>query len=154
MIGEKADAIPALVDLMRKGNARGKRDAAIALFNLSIYLDNDVKTLATGTVPLSMTLLTDERPSLTDDALVVLAVLASRVEGLAKIQKTCANPVLVSLLRCAASSRAKENAIAVLVALFRNRGNDIVNEVVSIPLLVPSMSTLLTAGTPRAKRKA
>ncbi|KAH9307832.1 hypothetical protein KI387_035743, partial [Taxus chinensis] len=142
-IGEKADAIPALVDLLWKGNARGKHDAAIALFNLSNYYGNDVKTVAVGAIPLLVTLLTDERSLLTDDALAVLAVLASRVEGLVEIQKICVNPVLVRLLRCAPSSRAKENAIAVLVALYRNGGNDIVNEVVSILSLVPSMYTLL-----------
>ncbi|GLJ32783.1 hypothetical protein SUGI_0660110 [Cryptomeria japonica] len=154
LIGDQADAIPALVELLRKGSARGKRDAATALFNLSIYRGNDVKTVAAGAVPLLVSLLTDERPSLTDDALAVLAVLASRVEGLVEIQKSCAIPVLVSLLRCAATSRAKENAMAVLVALCRSGGNDIVNQVVSIPSLVPSMYTLLTGGTPRAKRKA
>eukprot|EP01018_Ginkgo_biloba_P011668 Gb_10871 [translate_table: standard] len=153
IIGERPEAIPALVDLLRKGAARGKRDAATALFNLSIYRGNDIKTVAAGAVPLLVNLLTDDRPGLTDDALAVLAVLAGRVEGLIEIQKTCAIPILVGLLR-SASPKGKENSVAVLVALCRNGGNDIVNEAVRMPSLVPSLYTLLTTGTPRAKRKA
>uniref|UniRef100_A0A0D6R5F2 U-box domain-containing protein 12 n=1 Tax=Araucaria cunninghamii TaxID=56994 RepID=A0A0D6R5F2_ARACU len=154
IIGEREDAIPALVDLLGKGTARGKRDAATALFNLSIFRGNDVKAVAAGAVPLLVNCLTDDRPCLLDDALAVLAVLARRDEGLVEIRKTSALPRLVDLLRSASSSRGKENAISVLVALCRKGGNDTVNEVTAFPSLVPSMYTLLTTGTPRAKRKA
>eukprot|EP01018_Ginkgo_biloba_P015197 Gb_29276 [translate_table: standard] len=155
MIGEKPDAIPALVNLLRNGTSRGKRDAASALFNLSILRGNDCKVVEAGAVPLLVNLLTDDddRPGLSDDALAVLAVLAGHLQGLIAISQTSAIPVLIGLLR-SGSPKGKENSIAVLVALCRNGGHSIVNSVMRVPSLVPSLYILLTTGTPRAKRKA
>eukprot|EP01018_Ginkgo_biloba_P007283 Gb_20805 [translate_table: standard] len=153
LIGEVPEAIPALVDLLRVGTSRGKRDAATALFNLSVYRQNDLQVIAAGAVPLLVNLLTDETPGLTDDALAVLAILAGQVEGLIVISETSAIPLLVGLLR-SGSPKGKENSIVVLLTLCCNGGDDIVNTMLRLPSLIPSLYTLITSGTPRAKRKA
>ena len=38
-----AGAIPPLIDLLIRGTPRGKKDAATAIFNLSIYQGNKVR---------------------------------------------------------------------------------------------------------------
>ncbi|CAK9139221.1 unnamed protein product [Ilex paraguariensis] len=44
-------AIPALIDLLYQGTPRGKKDAPTAIFNLSIYQGNKVRSLRSGIVP-------------------------------------------------------------------------------------------------------
>lgn len=152
-IGNRPQAIPSLVDLLREGTTRGKKDAATALFNLSFYHGNKLKVVAAGGIPILVDLLTDERAGLTDDVLAVLAILAVSVEGLTAIAQTGAIPVLVNLLRFG-SAKGKENSIAVLLALCRNGGDDVIQRVFKMTTAIPSLYTLLTNGTLRAKRKA
>ncbi|CAA2975650.1 U-box domain-containing 13 [Olea europaea subsp. europaea] len=109
-------AIPPLVTLLSEGTLRGKKDAAIALFNLCIYQGNNGKTIRAGVVPTLMRLLTEPQGGMVNEALAILALLASHPEGKAAIGAAEAVPVLVDVIRNG-SPRNKGNAAAVLVHL-------------------------------------
>eukprot|EP00252_Welwitschia_mirabilis_P016624 TRINITY_DN3674_c0_g1_i1.p1 TRINITY_DN3674_c0_g1~~TRINITY_DN3674_c0_g1_i1.p1 ORF type:complete len:687 (+),score=109.90 TRINITY_DN3674_c0_g1_i1:877-2937(+) len=153
LIGDRPDSIPALVELFQEGTVRGKRDAATALFNLSLFNGKDV--LAAGAVPLLVSILADDTPTLTDDAVAVLAVLARLPEGIRAIIETSAVPRLISLINSSSSlPKCKENSAGILLSLCCNGGNKIVNSLLRLSSLMPALYNLLTSGTPRAKRKA
>ncbi|GLJ28668.1 hypothetical protein SUGI_0564930 [Cryptomeria japonica] len=155
LIGETPEAVPALIDLLRDGTARGKRDAANALFHLSAFHGNDLQVVAAGAVPLLVNLLIDERPGLVDDVISVLALLSRQFEGLIAISEASAIPLLISLLRSAsASPKSKEHSVAILLALCCHRGAEIVNISLRMPSLIPALYSLFTSGTPRARKKA
>ncbi|MCO5573758.1 hypothetical protein L7F22_027532 [Adiantum nelumboides] len=152
-IGNTPLAIPSLIRLLMEGSTRGKKDAASALFNLSIFEGNKAKVVEADAIPVLVHLLTDEMACITDDALAVLAVLAPCVEGLAEMKKTQAIPLLVDLVGFG-STKGKENSIAVLLALCKTGGEEVVRSVLSLPSALPYLERLLSSGTPRAKRKA
>ncbi|KAH9309276.1 hypothetical protein KI387_037187 [Taxus chinensis] len=152
-IGTRPKAIPALVSLLKEGTSRGKRDAATALFNLSLYNGNKPLVVAAGAIPVLVELLLDERAGITDDALAVLSILAGSVEGLRAIGSTSALPVLVELLRLG-SPKGKENSIAVLLAVCKSGGEDMVNRLLMISSTLHCLQSLAMTGSARAKRKA
>jgi hypothetical protein len=155
-IGSKPMAINALVVLLRDGTPqRGKKDAATALLNLAVYHDNKPKIVSAGIVPIIFSLLQDdEAEEIRDDTLAVLALIAGCPDGLAAINmEATAIPVLVGLLR-SGSSRGKENAIVVLHALCKSGGEEVLSSVSQVKAARTSLYSLLTVGTPRAKRRA
>jgi hypothetical protein len=155
LIGERPEAIPALINLLRDGTVQGKRDAATALFNLSVFHGNVSQVIAAGAVPLLINVLTDDTPGLTDNAVSVLAVLANQLEGLLAIYETSAIPLIVRLLRLGSTSpKCKENCVAILLSFCCSGRDKIVNNLSRLPSLMPSLYKLLTSGTPRAKKKA
>lgn len=86
-----------------------------------------------------------------DEALAILAILATHQEGRGAIGQASAIPVLVELIR-SGSSRNKENAAAVLLALTTN---DPAHIKTARQLGAQAILTnLATDGTARAKRKA
>ncbi|XP_043705010.1 U-box domain-containing protein 14-like [Telopea speciosissima] len=111
-----AGAIPALIDLLCQGSPRGKKDAATAIFNLSIYPGNKVKAVKAGIVAPLMRLLTDAAGGMVDEALAILAILASHQEGKVAIGQAEPIPVLVEVMRTG-SPHNRENAAAVLWSL-------------------------------------
>ncbi len=155
-IGSKPMAINALVVLLRDGTPqRGKKDAATALLNLAVYHDNKPKIVSAGIVPIIFSLLQDdEAEEIRDDTLAVLALIAGCPDGLAAINmEATAIPVLVGLLQ-SGSSRGKENAIVVLHALCKSGGEEVLSSVLQVKGACSSLYSLLTVGTPRAKRRA
>lgn len=155
LIGERPEAIPALINLLRDGNIRGKRDAATVLFNLSVFHGNVSQVIAAGAVPLLINVLADDTPDLTENAVSVLAVLALQLEGLLAICETSAIHLIVRLLRLGSTTpKCKENCVAILLSISCSGRNKIVNNLLILPSLMPSLYNLLTSGTPRAKRRA
>ena len=149
-IGE-AGAIPALIDLLCQGTPRGKKDAATAIFNLAIYQGNKVRAVRAGIVVHVMRLLVDPSGEMVDEALGILAILASHLEGRAAIAETEPVLVLVEVMRTG-SPRNKENAAGVLWSLCTG----------DVQLLAAAresgveepLKELAEGGTDRAKRKA
>lgn len=155
LIGERAEAIPALTDLLRDGTVRGKRDAVTALFNLSVFHGNVSQVIEAGAVPLLVNVVKNETSGLRDDAVGVLAVLARELKGLPAMSETSAIPLIASLLRLGSSStKCKENCVSLLLSLCCSGSDKIVNNLLRLPSLMPSLYNLLTTGTPRAKKKA
>ena len=109
-------AIPALVTLLSEGTQRGKKDAATALFNLCLYQGNKGKAIRSGIVPLLLRLVNGPECGMLDEALAILAVLASHPDGKAAIRSADGLPTLAVVIG-SGSPRNKENAAAVLLHL-------------------------------------
>ncbi|KAI5070759.1 hypothetical protein GOP47_0015102 [Adiantum capillus-veneris] len=155
LLGEKAEAISGLLQLLRQGSLRGRRDAASALFNISAYSGNRAKLVKAGAVGVLLGLLSppDSGVGLQDEALAVLAVLAGSPEGRVAIADLNAVPLLVELLR-SSSPKGKENAVAILLNLCRYVGQSVIKEIMNVYAIWPSLHSLLNNGTARARRKA
>ncbi|KAL3620630.1 U-box domain-containing protein 13 [Castilleja foliolosa] len=147
-------AIPPLVALLAEGTQRGKKDAATALFNLCIYQGNKGKAVRAGVIPTLMELLIGG-VSMVDEALAILAILASHPEGKAAIGAAGAVPVLVDVVGNG-SPRNKENAAAVLVHLCSSSSGDQQQHLVEAQELgvMSPLLDLTQNGTERGKRKA
>ncbi|CAM8889172.1 unnamed protein product [Rhodiola kirilowii] len=153
-IGAHPRAIPALVELMKEGNTPGKRDAAMALLNLVAYNANKAATVVAGAVPLLIELLMDDKAGITDDALSVLTLLMACSQGLEEISKSrVLIPLLIDLLRFG-SLKGKENSITLLLGLCKNGGEDVARRLLLNPRSIPSLQSLSTDGSLRARRKA
>ncbi|TYH51956.1 hypothetical protein ES332_D10G317300v1 [Gossypium tomentosum] len=153
-IAAHSQAIPALVALLREGTTTGKRDAAMALCNLALYNANKLKTVAAGAVPLLIELLMDDKAGITDDALGVLALLLSCPQGLEAIKKSRPLvPLLIDLLRFG-SAKGKENSITLLLGLCKDGGEEVARRLLINPRSIPSLQSLATDGSPKARRKA
>lgn len=153
-IGARPRAIPALVGLLREGTPVGKRDAATALFNLAVYNANKAIVVVAGAVSVLVDLLMDDKASVTDDALSVLALLLGCSEGLEEIRKSrVVVPLLTDLLRFG-SPKGKENSIALLLGLCKDGGEEVARRLLLNPRSIPSLQSLAVHGPLRARRKA
>ena len=121
----------------------------------SVFHGNVSQVIAVGAVPLLINVLTEDTAGLTDNAVSVLAVLANQLEGLLAINETSAIPRIVILLRLGSTSpKCMENCVVVLISLCCSGSDKIVNNLLRLPALMPSLYNLLTSGTPRAKNKS
>ncbi|GAB2276798.1 hypothetical protein Dimus_011513 [Dionaea muscipula] len=148
-----AGAIPPLIDLLRCGTPRGKKDAATAIFNLLIYQGNKVRAVKAGIVPALMQLLKDVGPGggMVDEALAILAMLASHPEGKVAVGQAEPIPLLVEVIRTG-SLRNRENAVSTLWSLCMG---DILHLKVAMELRATEVLMELSEnGSERAKRKA
>lgn len=154
-IGNKEDAIPALVALLKEGSMqRGKKDAATALFNLAVYHGNKVKIIAAGAVPTLLALVGDESASVADACAAVLALLVTCPEGVTALRDAAAVSALVPLLRNG-SPKSREYATSVLITMCRSGDQVIIDDVLQHSSnIVQYLYHLLTTGSDRAKRKA
>ncbi|KAK7300508.1 hypothetical protein RJT34_11353 [Clitoria ternatea] len=153
-IGRKPRAIPALVGLLKEGTPIGKRDAATALFNLAVYNPNKASVVKAGTVPVLVELLMDDKAGITDDALAVLALLLGCSQGLEEIRNSRALvPLLIDLLRFG-SVKGKENSITLLLGLCKEEGELVARRLLANPRSIPSLQSLASEGSLRARRKA
>lgn len=150
-IGE-AGAIPALIVLLREGSPRGKKDAATALFNLSIYPDNKVMAVKAGILDMLISLLKDPSKGMVDEALAILAILASHLESRqAIIKESKCIPVMVALMKTG-SSRNREYAAAILYSLCSADHEQL--RIAQECGAEEALKELSESGTERAKRKA
>ncbi|KAL9237661.1 hypothetical protein vseg_012182 [Gypsophila vaccaria] len=146
-----AGAIPPLIDLLIQGTPRGKKDAATAIFNLSIFPGNKVRAVRAGIVDPVMKFLKEADGWMVDEALAILAIIASHPEGKAIIGQAEPIPLLIELIRTG-SPRNRENAAAVLWSLCvgDTMNLKLANELNGEQVL----KELSENGTERAKRKA
>ncbi|XP_047154277.1 U-box domain-containing protein 1-like [Vigna umbellata] len=153
-IGGRPRAIPALVGLLKEGTSIGKKDAASALFNLAVYNPNKVSAVKAGAVSVLVELLMDDKAGITDDALAVLASLLGCSEGLEEIRNSRALvPLLIDLLRFG-SVKGKENSITLLLGLCKEEGEVVARRLLANPRSIPSLQSLASDGSLRARRKA
>ena len=146
-----AGAIPALIKLLCEGTPRGKKDAATAIFNLSIYQGNKARAVRAGIVTPLMRLLKDAGSGMVDEALAILAILASHQEGKVAIAQADAIPILGEVI-LTGFPRNRENAAAVLWSLCTG---DLQQLKLARELgAEEALQELTENGTDRAKRKA
>lgn len=144
-------AIPALINLLIQGTPRGKKDAATAIFNLSIYQGNKVRAVREGIVGPLMRFLKEVDGGMVDEALAILAILASHPEGKVSIGQAEPISLLVEFIRTG-SPRNRENAAAVLWSLCMG---DVKHLKLAKELNAEQvLKELSENGTDRAKRKA
>lgn len=146
-----AGAIPALIDLLCQGTPRGKKDAATAIFNLAIYQGNKVRAVRAGIVVPLMRFLKDAGGGMVDEALAILAILASHQEGKLAIGQAEPFPVLVEVIKTG-SPRNRENAAAVLWSLCTGDAQHL--KIARELGAEEALKELSENGTDRAKRKA
>ncbi|XP_022735098.1 LOW QUALITY PROTEIN: U-box domain-containing protein 18 [Durio zibethinus] len=155
LIGENPEAIPGLVELVKNGNDRSRRNALVAIFGILMHPGNHWKVLAAGVVPLLLNLLKDsEREDLVTDSLAVLATLAEKVDGTVAILRRGALQLLVEILNTSISRTGKEYCVSLLLALCVNGGLDVVACLVKCPSLMGSLYSQISEGTSRASKKA
>lgn len=146
-----AGAIPALIDLLCQGSPRGKKDAATAIFNLSIYQGNKVRAVKAGIIVHLLRLLTDPSGGMLDEALAIMAILASHHEGRHAIAEANPIPILVEVMRIG-SPRNRENSAAVLYSLCAGDVHQLM--IARDSGAEEALKELSETGTDRAKRKA
>ncbi|XP_074292256.1 U-box domain-containing protein 14 [Silene latifolia] len=144
-------AIPPLIDLLIQGTPRGKKDAATAIFNLSIFQGNKVRAVRAGIVEPLMKFLKEADGGMVDEALAILAIIASHPEGKTAIGQAEPIPFLIELIRTG-SPRNRENAAAVLWSLCM--GDSMYLKLAKELNAEPVLKELSENGTERAKRKA
>uniref|UniRef100_A0A0C9QXS4 RING-type E3 ubiquitin transferase n=1 Tax=Wollemia nobilis TaxID=56998 RepID=A0A0C9QXS4_9CONI len=160
-IGGRSAAIPALVRLLCEGSTRGKKDAATALYNLSVYKGNRPVVVRAGAVPVLLDLVVnrdkDSGAGVTNEALAALSVLAGCWDGLEAIESNSvpAVPVMIDLVR-EGNEKGKENAMGVLAAMCKSGGEDMVRRLLAqySESIIPALQTVASTGSPHPKRKA
>ncbi|KAJ6311934.1 hypothetical protein OIU77_013645 [Salix suchowensis] len=94
------------------------------------------------------------RQGITDDALALLALLLGCSDGLEEIRKSrVLVPLLIDLLRFG-STKGKENSITLLLGLCKDGGEEVARRLLVNPRSVPSLQSLSTNGSLKARRKA
>ncbi|WJX20306.1 U-box domain-containing protein 14 [Trifolium repens] len=146
-----AGAIPALIKLLCEGTPRGKKDAATAIFNLCIYQGNKARAVKAGIVAALIRFMKDAGGGMVDEALAIMAILASHHEGRIAISQAEPIPILVEVIRTG-SPRNRENAAAVLWSVCT--GDFLQLKLAKEHGAVEALQGLSENGTDRAKRKA
>ncbi|KAL5190575.1 U-box domain-containing protein 14 [Glycine soja] len=108
------DAATALIKLLCEGTPTGKKDAATAIFNLSIYQGNKARAVKAGIVAPLIQFLKDVGGGMVDEALAIMAILASHHEGRVAIGQAKPIHILVEVIRTG-SPRNRENAAAAVL---------------------------------------
>ncbi|KAG6479089.1 hypothetical protein ZIOFF_062548 [Zingiber officinale] len=155
-IGNMPDAIPTLVELVREGSYRGKKNAVVTLFGLLLCHSNRIKILEAGAVPALIALLPiQERGDIASDAVAVLAKISEEPDGAAAIV-SCADgiPRLVEFFRTTGSRSGRENCVSALLSMCVHGGAEVVSPLSQMPALMPALYSLVTEGSPRAGKKA
>ncbi|KAI5081344.1 hypothetical protein GOP47_0004527 [Adiantum capillus-veneris] len=156
-MGRKAESIKGLLQIVKEGSARGRRDAASALFNMAVYEPNREVLVKAGVVAVIVARMTSlpERGGMEEEALALLAVLAGKGEGRDAIVATEATlPMLGEVLRVGMSVKGRENSAAILLSLCKYGGRDVITKVQRMNGVLASLHSLLNHGSPRARRKA
>ncbi|KAH7570263.1 hypothetical protein JRO89_XS05G0078500 [Xanthoceras sorbifolium] len=155
LIGENPEAIPALVEMIRDGTDRSKKNALVAIFGLLMHPGNNWRVIAAGAVPLLLDLLTScDRDDLITDCLAVLATLAEKLGGTIAILRQGASSKILRVLDLSTSRAAKEYCVSLLLAMCINGGANVVALLVKSPSLMGSLYSILNEGTSRASKKA
>ncbi|XP_015159830.1 LOW QUALITY PROTEIN: U-box domain-containing protein 18 [Solanum tuberosum] len=155
MMGENPEFIPSLLELLRNGTDRGKKNALVTIFGLLMRPENHWRVIAAGLVPLVVNLLKSfEREDLITDSLAVLTTLSERLDGAMAVLYAGALPIIVNVLSSCNSRASKEYCVSLLLALCINGGADAVPVLVKNSSLMGPLYSLLAEGNSKASKKA
>lgn len=155
IIGEKNQAIPALLELIRDGTHCGKKNSVVAIFALLLYHRNRQRALEAGAVSILLGLLaSSDKAEMKTDALAVLSTLADSFDGSMAILRASALPVILGLLHSMETRAGKEYCVSTLHSLCLNCGSDVVAVLAKDKSLMSTLYSLLTDGTSHAGRKS
>ncbi|WVZ64803.1 hypothetical protein U9M48_014275 [Paspalum notatum var. saurae] len=156
-IGRIPEAVPTLVQLVRDGAGRGRKNAMVSLYGLLQCASNHGKAVSAGAVAALAGLLSsaDRGDDLAVDAVALLARLAEQPAG---AQAVLARPGLVArvveALATSASRSGKDHCVALLVSLCRHGGEKVVALLGRMPGLMSSLYTLVADGGPQTCKRA
>ncbi|KAM2333933.1 hypothetical protein ACFXTH_011555 [Malus domestica] len=155
LIGENADAIPALMALIKDGTDRARKNALVAIFGLLTHPANHRRVIAAGAVPLLVHVLTlFDSEALVMDALAILSTLAENADGSIAILRCKALDSIVGILNSSIPRAGKEFCVSLLLALCVNGIGDVVALLAKSPSLMGTLYSQLSEGTSRACKKA
>ncbi|KAG6750724.1 hypothetical protein POTOM_045233 [Populus tomentosa] len=147
----KSGALKPLIGLLEEGHPPAMKDAALAIFNLCLVLENRVRAVQEGAVRVILKKIMD--CILVDELLATLAILTSQQEAVREMGLLGAVPCLIDIIRESSSERSKENCAAILHTIC-------LNDRTKWPAVMEeekanaTLSILAEHGTSRAKRKA
>ncbi|KAJ6694022.1 hypothetical protein OIU85_004780 [Salix viminalis] len=147
----KSGALRPLIDLLKEGHPLAMKDAASAIFNLCLVLENKCRAVREGAVGVILKKIMDS--ILVDELLATLVILASQPKAVEEMGMLGAVPCLLGIMRESSSERNKENCSAILHTIC-------LNDRTKWPLVMEeekanaTLSILAEHGTSRAKRKA
>jgi hypothetical protein len=147
----KAGALKPLIVLLEEGHPPAMKDAALAIFNLCIVLENRVRAVQEGAVRVILKKIMD--CILVDELLATLAILTSQQEAVQEMGLLGAVPCLIDIIRESSSERNKENCAAILHTICLNDRTKW-RAVMEEEKANATLSILAEHGTSRAKRKA
>ncbi|RXH79692.1 hypothetical protein DVH24_040839 [Malus domestica] len=155
LIGETADAIPALMALIKDGTDRARKNALVVIFGLLTHPANHRRVIAAGVVPLLVHVLTlFDSEALVMDALAILSTLAEKADGSIAILRCKALDSIVGILNSSIPRAGKEFCVSLLLALCVNGSGDVVALLAKSPSLMGTLYSQLSEGTSRASKKA
>ncbi|KAL5676223.1 hypothetical protein ACJX0J_012354, partial [Zea mays] len=147
----RAGAIPLLVSLVETGGARGKKDAATALYALcSGARENRQRAVETGAVRPLLDLMADPESGMVDKAAYVLHSLVSSSEGRAAAIEEGGIPVLVEMVEVGTSCQ-KEIATLSLLQIYED--NIVYRTMVAHEGAIPPLIALSQSSSARPKLK-
>eukprot|EP00249_Psilotum_nudum_P021915 c28299_g1_i1 orf=1172-2098(-) len=114
-----SDVFPGLINLLVNGTPRGKKDAAAALYRLSLLRQNVTTAVRSGAVPPLLQLVQAPDSGLVNESLTVIFNLSSHQEGRFAIGNASGVRILIDLIRDG-SDRNKEYSAAVLCVLCKH----------------------------------
>ncbi|OAY81626.1 U-box domain-containing protein 4 [Ananas comosus] len=151
-IVEEPGAVESLANLLKEGTTRGRKDAVMALFNLSTHPECWVGLLEFGAVTVLAGALENELVA--EEAAGALALLLKQqrvAKAVVSVDRSVTS--LVGLMR-RGSPKGKENAVAALHELCRRGGSMMIRRVARMPGFCGLLQNIFLTGTKRAKRKA
>ncbi|KAG6522079.1 U-box domain-containing protein 4-like [Zingiber officinale] len=141
MIVDEHGAVAALADLLMQGSPRGKKDAVMALFNLSTHPESWSQMLNMGAVSALVGALRDE--IVAEEAIGTLTLLMRHhilAQTIASQDTAITN--LVGLMKTG-TPKAKENAIAALQEMCRRGGLNVIQNVAKMSMFSGLIQTIL-----------
>ncbi|KAK8926049.1 U-box domain-containing protein 19 [Platanthera zijinensis] len=154
-IGDMPEAIQGLVELLGNGTYRGKKNAVLTIYALLLFSGNQAKILAADTVAAISKLIETEEEDLVTDCVGLLAKIAERDDGADVILKSgYVVDQLVNVLRISSSPSGREYCASALLSLCNNGGEKAMIMLEKMPLLIPSLYSLLSDGSRQASKKA
>ena len=109
-------AIPPLLKLLETDDVRGRKDAALALYQLSLCVSGIKQIVSLGGVYKLLNCISDGQERISEKAAAVLANIAKHPDGRWELMAGRAVPALVEVLN-GDVNRAKEDIIGALVSL-------------------------------------
>jgi hypothetical protein len=156
-IGRVPEAVPTLVQLVRDGAHRGRKNAMVSLYGLLQCPANHGKAVATGAVPALAAMLSADQldDDLARDAVTLLARLAEQPVG-ALALLACSGLVarVAEALSASAFRSGKDHCVALLVSLCRHGGDKVVALLGRMPGLMASLYSLIADGSPQTCKRA
>uniref|UniRef100_A0A0D9XD84 RING-type E3 ubiquitin transferase n=1 Tax=Leersia perrieri TaxID=77586 RepID=A0A0D9XD84_9ORYZ len=160
-IGRIPEAIPTLVQLIRDGAYRGRKNGMVSLYGLLQCGANHGRAVAAGAVSALAAVMSSagehHRDDLAGDSVALLARIAEQPSGaLAVLSQPGLVARLAEALAAAPSSSrsAKDHGVSLLASLCRHGGGKVVAMLGRMPLLMSSLYSLVADGSPQTSKKA